>query len=50
MPYIDWDLTSPRVLTMELIDGIPLAAILAAAEAGDRKAFDRAAPGVPAEA
>jgi len=45
IPWIHWDLTTARVLTMEFIDGTPMAKIVSAAEAGDPHAFDRAAPG-----
>jgi ubiquinone biosynthesis protein len=47
IPRIERRLSTARVLTMEFIPGVPLAAIVATAEAGDPQAFDRAAPGVP---
>ena len=46
VPAIDWALTTERLLVMDYIEAVPLARILAAADAGEPDAFARIVPGV----
>ena len=46
VPAIHWALSTERLLVMDFIDAVPLARILAAADAGEPDAFARIVPGV----
>jgi ubiquinone biosynthesis protein len=48
-PLIYWELTTPRVLTMEYIEGLPLSDIIRLLETGQAAELERRAPGMDLE-
>lgn len=43
IPWIYWELTTPRVLTMEFLDGLPVSELVRRMEAGDDSVYDELA-------
>jgi ubiquinone biosynthesis protein len=46
VPAIFWELSTGRLLVMELIEGVPLSRVIERTDAGQRRVFEEIAPGV----